>query len=159
MKAKIDKLEEPVENIVNEILNLIGTKARAKASFDKENDAVLVDIDAPEETGLLIGRKGENLNSLQTVLGMINQQKTGEWRRIVVNVGDWREKQEDYLKNLALQVAERAKETKEDQPLYNLTPSQRRIIHLELSKDEEIETESFGEGEERYLVVRLKKTS
>jgi len=72
-------------------------------------------------------------------------------------VGDWRERQEEQLVKMASEVAERAKQTGEPQPLYNLTPAQRRVVHLELEKDSEVTTESTGEGNERYLVVKPKK--
>jgi spoIIIJ-associated protein len=116
-----------------------------------------VNLDTEEETGLLIGRQGETLAAIQTILGMIARRDFDEWVRIAVNVGDYQEKQESRLKELASQTALRAKETKEPQYLYNLTPNQRRIIHLTLSEDKEIETESQGEGRERYLIVRVKK--
>jgi spoIIIJ-associated protein len=146
-----------VEELANELLNLMGTKAKAKVSEDKENEAIKVDIGASEEMGLLIGHHGETLSSFQTLLGMILRQKTGEWTRVIVNVGDWREKQEDYLRRLAEQTAQRVKETSQEQALYNLSPSQRRIIHIALSSDPDLETESLGEGKERYLVIRLRK--
>lgn len=150
------KNEETLKNIANDILELMGTKAKADVSFDQENDAFVVDIDAKDETGLLIGKRGETLSSLQVVLGIIFKQKIGEWKRVIVNVGDYRKKEEDYLRSLALSTAERARETGEDQLLYNLKPSQRRIIHLVLANEKGIETESVGEGEDRYLVVRAK---
>ena len=148
--------EKILKELTDELLGLMGTKARGDVSFDQENDALVVNIDAGDETGLLIGKRGETLTSLQTILGIILKQKIGEWKRVVVNVGDYREKEEDYLKNLGLSAAERARETGEDQPLYNLKPGQRRIIHLTLANEKGIETESVGEGEERYLVVRAK---
>jgi spoIIIJ-associated protein len=74
----------------------------------------------------------------------------------VVNVGDYREKEEDYLKSLAASTAQRARETKEPQNLYNLKPWQRRIIHLALSEEKDLTTESMGEGEERYLIIKPK---
>ena len=72
---------------------------------------------------------------------------------MLVNVGNYREKEEDYLKNLADSTAQRAKETGEPQSLYNLKPGQRRTIHMFLSEDKEIKTESEGEDANRYLVV------
>ena len=155
MKKKV--LEEKAQRLANELLTLMETKLKAKATFDKENDAITVDIESGEETGLLIGRHGDTLNSIQTILGMMIKNETGEWKHILVNVGDWREKQEDYLKTLAQETATRAKETGEPQPLYNLTPSQRRVVHMTLSEDPEVETESVGEDAERYLVVKPKK--
>ena len=116
----------------------------------------MVDVKTEDEAGLLIGRQGETLMAIQTILGMMVRKGLGEWVRIVVNVGDWREKQESYLKEMALQTAARAKETGEPQYLYNLTSNQRRIIHLTLSEDGEVETESQGEDKERYLIIRKK---
>lgn len=153
------KNEKILKEIVDMLLKLMGTKAGVEVSFDQENDAFSVSIDAADETGLLIGRKGETLASLQTILGIILKQKIGEWKRVIVNVGDYREKEEDYLRNLGLSAAERARETGEDQFLYNLKPGQRRIIHLTLANESGIITESVGEGEERYLVVKAKNAS
>lgn len=157
MAAKKKDKGKQIEKITNKVLNLMGTKAKASVSEDKKNEAFVVEVDAEEETGLLIGHRGETLNSLQSMVGMIYRQKNGEWVRVVVNVGDWRQKQEEYLKNLAVQTAERAKETGEPQILYNLSPGQRRIIHLTLSDDKTVETESQGEDRERYLVVKTAK--
>lgn len=149
--------EQILEKIANELLSLMGSKALAKVSKDSENEALVVEIDGGEETGLLIGRHGETLLAIQAALGMMLKEKSGEWIRVLVNVGDWREKQEEGLKSLARQASERAKETGEPQPLYNLTAAQRRIIHLELSQDPDIVTESQGEDKERFLLVKPKK--
>lgn len=150
-----DKVVE-IENIAKKLLGLMGTKAVPHVSKDEENEAVAVNIETDEESGLLIGPRGETLNAIQTVIGMIFRQKTGEWQRIIVNISDWRERQEERLSSLAYQSALRAKETGEAQSLYNLNASQRRIVHMALADDKEVETESAGEGRERYLVVKLK---
>lgn len=147
-----------VEKLAKELLSLMGTKAKVKVSEDKQNQTAKVDLDAGEETGLLIGNRGETISAIQVVLGIIIRQEVGEWMRIVVDVGDWREKQEEQLKELAEQAAERVKQTGEPQALYNLNPNQRRIIHLGLSDDSDVETESVGEGVDRYLVVDLKSS-
>jgi spoIIIJ-associated protein len=158
-EKKVDKKIDPIdetEALAGKLLGLMSVKADVVVTKDEENDAVLVNINAPESTGLLIGRQGETLVALQSILGMMVKQKVGEWVRIVVNVGDWREKQEDRLKGLARQAAERAIATGQPQPLYNLSASQRRVIHLELSEDTNVQTESVGEGVDRYLIVKPK---
>lgn len=156
MKSE-ETLSTKTESLVNNILEMMGTKAKATCELDEENKVLTVNVETQDETGLLIGRRGDTLNALQMVLGIITKQQTGEWTRVEVNVGDYRQKQEDYLKNLAKETAQKVKETGEEQPIYNLTPAQRRVVHLKLSTDETVETESVGEGEERYLVVRPKK--
>jgi len=153
-KKKIDKLSL-AKKATLKILKMMGTDAKATFSYSEENDEILVEIKTSEETGLLIGHRGETINALQSIIGMIIRRNMGEWTRVIVNIGDWRAKQEDYLKGLANQAAERAKETGEPQTLYNLTPAQRRIVHLALAEEKDIETESHGEEGERYLVVKL----
>ncbi|MCJ7805282.1 hypothetical protein MUP46_01420 [Patescibacteria group bacterium] len=155
MAAK-NKILVQVDEAANGLLTLMGTKAKARVYEDKENQAIRVDIETEDETGLLIGRHGETLASMETALGMMIRQSVGEWVRIIVNVGDWRERQEDHLKEIAEQAMERAIQTGEPQPIYNLTPAQRRIVHLALSESKDVETESVGEGLERYLVVKPK---
>lgn len=153
MKKNIDNLKKLAE----ELLTLMAVSAELDVSYDKSGESYIVQIDAGDATGLLIGKKGETLSSLQTILGLLLKQKTGEWERVVVNVGDYRQKEESYLTNLATTTAQRAKETGEPQSLYNLKPWQRRVIHLSLADEKGISTESVGEGEERYLVIKPKK--
>ena len=153
-KKKIDKLSL-AKKATLKILKMMGTDAKATFSYSEENDEILVEIKTSEETGLLIGHRGETINALQSIIGMIIRRNMGEWTRVIVNIGDWRAKQEDYLKGLANQAAARAKETGEPQTLYNLTPAQRRTVHLALALDKDIETESHGEEGERYLIVKL----
>lgn len=151
------KVIETVKKLAKELFSLMGTDVDFEVKEDKENEAVLVDIDAKEETGLLIGHRGETISAIQAALGMMLRQELGGWVRVLVNVGDWREKQENYLSDIAMQAASRARETGESQPLYNLSASQRRVVHMALSEEKDIETESHGEGRDRYLVVNLKK--
>jgi len=155
-KKKEKNTQELAEDLAKKLLSLMGTKAKVTVDEDKENEATVVNIETEEERGLLIGRHGETLNAIQTLLGMMVRSNLGEWKRIVVNIGDWRERQEEQLVKLAKEVAERAKQTGEPQPLYNLSASQRRLIHIELEKDTEVTTESTGEGQDRYLVVTPK---
>lgn len=151
----MEKRIKDLEKISEELLALMGTKAKATVSYDKTNECYLVKVEGGDEAGLLIGKKGETLLSLQTILGILLKQKTGEWERVTVDVGDYLEKEEDYLKNLAMGAATRAKETGEPQSLYNLKPNQRRLIHMALAEDKGIVAESVGEGEERYLVIKV----
>lgn len=146
-----------VQELVDKLLELMGTKAKAVVSEDKKNEAIRVDIETDTEKGLLIGRHGETLDALQVILGMMFFQESKEWVRVIVNIGDWREKQEDQLKSLAIQAAERARETGDPQTLFNLNASQRRIVHMVLTDEKDIETESSGEGKERFLVIKHKK--
>ncbi len=151
------KNQKIVENSIEKLFSLMGVKAKTSVSFDDTNEVFVVDIEAGDSTGLLIGKRGETLLSIQNILSVIYKEETGEWGKIIVNVGDYRQKEEEYLKNLATSAAQRAIETGNPQSLYNLKPWQRRVIHLSLSEDTSVETVSEGEGEDRHLVISLKK--
>lgn len=149
-----NKLEKIIEEKAKKLLELLGSTAEVTVTDNK--DSFSVDIKAEDETGLLIGRHGETINSIQTIIALSLREEL-EDKRVFINVGDWREKQEEKLKEMAEQVYQRVIETKEPQPLYNLTPAQRRIIHIVLAEKKDVETESTGEGENRYLLVKPKK--
>lgn len=146
-----------VEDISESLFKLLGVDIKAEVSQDKDNDAIRVDIEAGDTAGLLIGNRGRTINSLQSIIGMIYMKKTGDWKRILIDIADWREKEEDRLRRMAETAAERAKDTGQPQQLYNLTAAQRRIIHTVLTEDKKVETLSEGEGDERYLIVKPKK--
>ncbi len=156
--AEKENTLELIKKLAEDLFALTGVSVNVSVE-ENEDDSYTVNLDTPDETGLLIGFRGENINSIQTVLGIMVKGKTGEWVRIIVNVGDYRQKQEQKLEELANQSADRAIETNEAQPIYNLTAGQRRTIHMFLSKRDDILTESQGVEPERYLVVspKLKK--
>lgn len=158
--TKIEITKDIVSKVKKEAVKLIeltGLKIEMEIEQDKDNDAILINLSSTDSAGLLIGRRGETVSAIQYILGMIMRQKLGGWVRIIVNVGDWRQKQEEQLTELAQGAAVRARETKEDQLLYNLNPSQRRVIHLALSHEKDITTQSQGEGRERHLIISTKK--
>lgn len=144
-------MEKKIEKIVSELLDLL----QIKASIDitSKDEGFLVIIDPEEEAGLLIGSHGSTLSAIQSFVSIALKQETGEWVRLTLDIGDWRQKQEEELSELADQAAMRARETGEPQHLYNLSPAQRRVVHMALSEMKGIETESRGEGTGRYLVV------
>jgi spoIIIJ-associated protein len=132
-------------------LNIVGT---ITVDMD-ESGAYRVNIQT-EETGLLIGFHGRTLESFQMILGMIVAKIVGSWQRVYVNVGDYREKREEALMYMAQRAAERALATGRPVELSHLSSSERRVIHVTLSGDDRVTTESSGEGSERKLVITPK---
>ncbi len=132
-------------------LNVIGT---VTVDMD-ESGAYRVNIQT-EETGLLIGFHGRTLESFQMILGMIVAKVIGSWQRVYVNVGDYREKREEALMYVAQRAAERALSSGRPVELAHLSSSERRVIHVTLSGDDRVTTESSGEGSERKLVITPK---
>src|SRR3989344_8841076 len=125
---------EPIARVkltTEELLSHLGVVGIVSVDTDEEG-AMRVHIET-EETGLLIGFHGQTLESFQLILGMIVAKKLGEWKRVYVNVGDYREKREEALMYMAQRAAERAVESGRAVELTRLTPSERRVIHLTLS--------------------------
>lgn len=114
-----------------------------------------LDIDC-EEPGVLIGHHGETIFSLQLIISLLCYKRLGEWQRILVNVGDWREKRIEALKKMALSATQRVKFSGEEVILPHLNAGERRTIHLYLADHPDVTTESVGEGEERRLVIKPK---
>jgi spoIIIJ-associated protein len=154
VKAKKEgDLAGEIEKLLDELFSLLGVSC--ETSVLKVEEGYKVEVDS-SDSGLLIGSHGSTLNAIQSFLALTFRQRTGEWVNILVDVGGWRDRHEDYLQDLARQAAERARSTGEAQHLYNLNPSQRRTIHLYLGEEKDLITESEGEGRERYLVVKTK---
>lgn len=149
-------MEAKIQTLAENLLQKVGVEASVSVSPEEQEGQKVykVLVDSPREAGLLIGAHGATLHAIQSFLAMAVKQMTGEWTRIVVDIGDWRIKAEAHLASLAKAAAERAKTTGQPQPLYNLTASQRRVVHLALANEDGVSTESEGEGEARYLVVK-----
>lgn len=155
---KSGSMEAKVKSLIDELFSLVGIKVDTKVEVkEKEGERqVDVEISSKEESGLLIGSHGTTLEAIQYFLGLALKNETGEWVRVNVDIADWKEKQNEHLVALARHTADLAVRKGEAQYLYNLTPSQRRAIHLELSENKEVSTRSEGEGLERFLVVEPK---
>ena len=146
---------ETVKKITEELLAKLEVTGVVDVAVD-ETGAYRVHIET-EETGLLIGYHGRTLESFQIMLGMLASKRLGEWVKTYVNVGDYREKREEALMLMAQRAAERALAVDRPVELAHLSPSERRVVHLTLSGDERIETESVGVGNSRTLLVKPKQ--
>jgi spoIIIJ-associated protein len=151
-----DKTKKAIKETAQKLLQLMGFKEiKVELSVD-ENDVFHLDIDC-EDSGILIGHHGETLSSLQLIVSLVVYKRLGKWQRILVNVGDWREKRIEALKKMALNATQRVKFSNEEVFLPHLNAGERRIIHLYLADHPDVTTESVGEGEERRLVIKPKK--
>jgi len=140
------------ETALNKILKEMGLPDKVRRKNDVDGNLVL-DIQGPSG-GVLIGRHGQTLESLQYVLQKILQRVTGEEKSLViVDVESYRERQNDKLRELAVSVARKAKDTGEEVGLRPMTARDRRIVHMTLKDDHEVTTQSQGEGIRRRVVV------
>lgn len=147
-------MEETIQKTTEELLAKLEIKANVVVDQD-EQKAYHVRIETPE-SGLLIGYHGQTLESLQLILNLILAKKLKEWQRVVVHVGDYREKRTSYLENLAVQVAERVTQTGKEEILPEMSSFERRLVHLALSGHPEVTTESTGDTSQRRIAIKPK---
>jgi len=150
-----DQTKQIVE-IVEDLLARLEVGGGVEVSVD-ETGAYRVRIQT-EETGLLIGHHGKTLESIQLIVGIMVSKKLGQWLKVYVNVGDYREKREETLMHMAQRAAERALTMGRMVELSRLSPAERRIVHLTLSGDDRVVTESVGEGDNRVLLIKPNTT-
>lgn len=122
-----------------------------------EKNRVRIHVDCGDDSGLLVGREGQTLASLQYIASRIIAKEMGGSVRLHIDAGNYRERQDNKLSELALALAEKAKETGKSQSTRLLSAYQRRIIHLALEEDETIQTISKGEGAQRRVIIQVRK--
>ncbi len=110
-----------------------------------------------ENLGLLIGRRGETLASLQLLVSLIVGHRTKHRMRITIDAENYRERREENLRSLAQRVAQQVRNYRRAIALEAMPPNERRIVHMALADSKDISTESIGEGEERRVVISLKR--
>lgn len=153
MEKKTDK--KTIEDTVKKMLSLLGIEGEVDVSEDTENSAIKIGIEA-NDAAVLIGRHGETVDAFQLLLNQIYYRTSGEWKRILVDVGDYRARQNEQLQKMAIAAASIVKETRKPQTIFDLSASDRRVIHMELADNPDVETLSEGEGRERHIVIKLK---
>lgn len=148
---------ELIKQLASELLEKLLIKGTVEVSGDEENQVVNLQVET-EDSGYLIGYHGETLEAFQLILSLMVYKKLAAWKRLVVNVGNYRQDRQEQLKKLALNVAQKVKFSGESQVIPNLSPSERRMVHLALADHADVFSESEGEGEERRLVIKPKKS-
>jgi spoIIIJ-associated protein len=150
MDAKERKL---VEEVVEKMFSLLEIDGTFTVEEDGEMINVLMDT---KDTGLVIGYHGEVLESLQLVLSLAVAKKLGRFIRVSIEVDGYKKNRTEYLHKLAEQTKERALAENSEQVLGQLKSWERRIVHMYLQEDDQVTSESSGEGRDRVLIVKPK---
>lgn len=146
----MEKTQQTVQQVAEKLLSMLGITANVIVAV--QDDVAQVTIET-EEGGMLIGYHGETMESFQTILSLVVMKELGEFVRLNVEIGDYKKNRVEYLKHLALQAKEQALAQNTGISL-SLKPWERREVHVLLQDDNEVTTESMGEGRERVLVVK-----
>ncbi len=123
-----------------------------RAAHDQEVGGPIIDL-AGEDSGLLIGRRGQTLQALQFLVTLIVRREYGDDVRVVLDVENYRQRQETRLRDMASKVASRVVQTNRSITLEPMPPADRRIVHTSLSEHPGVRTESTGEGENRKVTI------
>jgi len=154
MVEKIKKRESKLE-LVKKLTQQLLTLLEVAVEFVVEEKEEIVNINfQTDNPGMLIGYHGETISAFQRILSLMVYKKLDEWPRILVDVGDYRQRRQQTLEKMALSVAQKVKFSGRHQALPPMSPVERRIIHIALSDNPDVETESEGEGRERRVVVK-----
>lgn len=143
-------MEATVSGILEHILGLLALEGSFEVNEKEEGIFVTIDTD---DAGRLIGRNGETLSSLQYLVNQILAKQSGEFKRVIVDVANWRSSKEEELAKRASEWAQQVIETDKPLELEPMPSWQRRIIHMSISDTEGVVSESVGEGMERHLVI------
>lgn len=149
-------METIIQQTLEEILQKLNTPFRKVRIEKRDEKTFRVNIES-EEPSLLIGHHGENIQALQTLLRIIVLKKEpASDYSIVVDIDDYRKRQEENVIKLAERKVAMVRKTQNTQSLPPMSPYFRRIIHLYLSGKDftDIQTESVGEGDMRYLTIK-----
>ena len=153
-----DKLLEAVRTVIgNLVAPILDVQLEeVELSIEVGEDRVQVSVKS-EDTGLLIGRDGQNLAAVQYLASRMITRAVGSQVRVQVDAGDYHVRQDTRLQELALSLAEKVKATGKVQTTRPLSAYQRRVIHLALQNDPDVQTRSSGEGALKHVVILKRK--
>ena len=160
-RVKVWLKEEPkkaIDEIVNEFLGKIfnAMDIQAKVSVLLNGDNVNIELTG-DDMGILIGKRGQTLDSLQYLVSLVVNKYSDSYMRVKVDTENYRERRKATLENLAKNIAFKVKRTKRPVSLEPMNPFERRIIHSALQNDRYVTTKSEGDEPYRHVVVLLKK--
>ena len=148
------EIENNIKEEAQKLLDMLDLRATVSLSF--EDDVYKLEIDAGEENAFLIGKHGNTLAAFELILKMIIAQKSGEYKQITIEVGNYRNEREEYLQGLVGRLKEEVEAMGAEKPVRGLKPWERRYVHMLLKDDEFVYSESEGEGRDRVLVIKKK---
>jgi spoIIIJ-associated protein len=142
---------EVIRSIIGEVLGFMGVEHTI--SIEESADTTFVNITSSGLDGLLIGRRGETLASIQHVLNRVFTSRTGRHSKITVDVGGYVRRKHRLLVEKAQRLADRVRQTQREYDFEPLKASERRIIHLALAEFDDVTTYTIGDGLLRKVVI------
>lgn len=156
VKAEEISVEESAKKFLNDIFAAMNMEVLIAISYNEESKEMDIDLSG-DEMGVLIGKRGQTLDSLQYLVSLVVNKESEEYVRVKVDTENYRARRKETLENLAKNVAYKVKRTRRPVSLEPMNPYERRIIHSALQNDKYVTTHSEGDEPFRKVVVTLKK--
>lgn len=148
--------EESVREFLNQVFEAMKLEVEILINYDEENGLMEVEFKG-EDMGVLIGKRGQTLDSLQYLTNLAVNKQTDHYVKVKLDTEDYRKRRKETLENLAKNISYKVKRTKRPVALEPMNPYERRVIHSALQNDRFVSTHSEGEEPYRHVVVTLKR--
>lgn len=149
-------LEDKAKVFLNDVFAAMNMTVVVEVSYDENEKTMDIDLSG-DEMGILIGKRGQTLDSLQYLVSLVVNKEVDDYIRVKVDTENYRQRRKETLENLAKNIAFKVKKTRRPVSLEPMNPYERRIIHSALQNDKYVVTHSEGEEPFRRVVVTLKK--
>ena len=155
-RKAVEDVEDIARKFLEDVLDAMNVQADLDVFVDEEDKSIEIEIEG-DDMGLLIGKRGQTLDSLQYLCSLAVNKKTDDYYRVRLDTENYRYRREVTLKKLAKSIAAKVRRTHRSVSLEPMSPYERRIIHSTLQDDLYVTTRSDGEEPYRHVIVCLKK--
>ena len=149
-------MEDSVRNFLNDVFAAMDLKVTIEMTVDEEESIININL-VGDDMGVLIGKRGQTLDSLQYLVSLVAKKEGEKFYRVKLDTENYRDRRKATLESLAKNIAYKVKRTRRSVSLEPMNPYERRIIHSALQNDKYVCTKSEGEEPFRHVVVVLKK--
>lgn len=149
-------VEDNAKTFLNDVFGAMNMTVVVDVKYNEDDRTMDIDLSG-DEMGILIGKRGQTLDSLQYLVSLVVNKDSDNYIRVKVDTENYRQRRKETLENLARNIAYKVKRTKRPASLEPMNPSERRIIHSALQNDRYVSTHSEGEEPFRHVVVTLKR--
>lgn len=153
---KKESIDDKAVVFLADVFGAMDMDVDIKAAFNPEEREISIDLSG-NEMGILIGKRGQTLDSLQYLISLVVNKNSDDYIRVKLDTENYRERRKETLETLAKNIAYKVKRTKRNVSLEPMNPYERRIIHSSLQDDKFVITRSEGEEPFRHVVISLKK--
>ncbi len=156
VKCEKKSVDEIAKAFLNDVFAAMNMKVAIEVTYDEVDHTMEIELSG-DEMGVLIGKRGQTLDSLQYLVSLVVNKEMEDYIRVKVDTENYRQRRKETLENLAKNIAYKVKRTKRSVSLEPMNPYERRIIHSALQNDKYITTHSEGDEPFRRVVVTLKR--